>query len=580
MSNTTYPSDWFEQITSYLAEGISKRKISDIFNVKYPAATRRYDREYIRRLEGKQKPIIINAYEKTLKKRKDVDTTPYDRASIWRRYGGLDPIDFKSKASPNYWNAKFGGPGFHWNLTYLTTLSLFIKNSRKGFGFLPRSYGKTTRIMGDFTRYILETREPHLIISYGRGGKNRIFRRIKKLLHSKPVRLQYGDVIESSSLIDGEIWFKDELYSNNDPTLKVTTRGGEVIGMHPRRIHLEDIIQTEFKSDESNQGLFDWYNDVIKYCAVESTQITGTGTRKAKNDWYSRIIELNYELLRLKALTLIKGRYPEMSDATVEHITDEDGKVRRHIKNIDMSVGEYEVLECPNWTKYGLMEARLEDPESFESQMQNNPLPSQGLYFSKRHWQVVPSFPIGHLDAYFTSTDPGYGQSKGADNTASLVCGVFENVLYIVDGFMDKMGIDEITDGLDKNNTKYRPISNFLEENFAQVWLKQRGHAQGTPIEGVENKRNKIMRIDALKWYFKNGYIRIYNNCPIRNQLFEEYVQYNRKDSTSERHDDGLDALSMLVQKISHYLVQRTYKDMKALSGRALTNSYNNMRER
>ena len=94
-------------------------------------------------------------------------------------------------------------------------------------------------------------------------------------------------------------------------------------------------------------------------------------------------------------------------------------------------------------------------------------------------------------------------------------------------------------------------------------------------MDSVDNVKNKIMRIDALRSYYRTAIIWMYNNNPIRNQLFQEYLQYNRKESTADRHDDGLDALATLVQRISTYLVQNAYKDMRAFSGRALANQFN-----
>ncbi len=95
--------------------------------------------------------------------------------------------------------------------------------------------------------------------------------------------------------------------------------------------------------------------------------------------------------------------------------------------------------------------------------------------------------------------------------------------------------------------------------------MKQRANVAGVPVVGIDHRRNKLLRIDALKPYFTDGLIQIHKTAPCKAVLYWEYLQYNRKQSTADRHDDGLDALATLLNKIAHHLVQTI--SYKAYSG-------------
>ncbi len=484
-------------------------------------------------------------------------------------YGKLEPTDYHSVLTPSRWVRNFCGKGFEWDLTYLSELSLLMNSQKRYFAFLPRSYGKTTEVIGDACYWLLERKSPYLMFTAGPTGKNRIFRKIKSILKSPKVRRHYGDVAESFNSLLGEIWFKEEIYNHTDPTLKVAGRMSDVIGLHPKRIHFEDIIQTEFVGAESNELLLDWYDEVVEYLATDDTIMGGTGTRKGYYDWYSKIMKYDYMVLHKKAVNLISGEWPTLKDCKIEQTTGEDGFRTEHLYSISMNNGDFEWLYCPNWTLERLMWFRIKKLAAFESQMQNSPLPEGGLYFAKEEWLEVEPYSLTHFNDYFITVDPGYGQSKKADNTAILVCAIYEGKLYIVDGQIKKLKFDEIIQTIANYHGIYSPIQIYVETNFAQVWLQQDAGRLGIPLVGVKQKQNKIMRIDALKPYYGSGMIMMYASCPAKHALYKEYMQYDRRDSTGDKHDDGLDALALLLDKVASYLVRA--RSVRAYTGSSQT---------
>lgn len=484
-------------------------------------------------------------------------------------YGKLDPTNYHSVLTPHSWVRNFCGKGFEWELTYLSELSLLMNSQKRYFAFLPRSYGKTTEVIGDAAYWLLERKLPYLMFTAGPTGKNRIFRKIKSILKSPKIRRTYGDVVESFNALTGEVWFKEEIYTHTDPTLKVSSRMGDVIGLHPARIHFEDIIQTEFVGAESNELLLEWYYEVVTYLATKDTIMGGTGTRKGYYDWYSKIMKHDYMVLHKKAINLTSGDWPTIQDCKVEQITEEDGFQTEIMHEVSLKRGEYEWLYCPNHTLEGLLWDRITNLSAFESQMQNSPLPEGGLYFQKNEWLEIEPYSLTHIDDYFITVDPGYGQSKKADDTAILVFGIYQGKLYIVDGLIKKLKFDEIINTIYNYYKIYSPIQIFVETNFAQIWLQQGSDYAGLPVVGIKQKQNKIMRIDALKPYYSNGMIFVYRSCPARHALYKEYLQYDRRDSTGDKHDDGLDALATGLNKTAHYLVRT--RSVRAFTGASQT---------
>ena len=299
MNVTSYqqvlPKYDFDEITEFRLNGKTWRQISDYYGVKHPAVMNWYKREKLRRAQLQSGP------ERVLGKRIKQNFQDTGHVSRLRNNSSapppntpgrhkLSPTNYISPLSNDEWIVKYCGRGYDWELDYLTEMRDFLWDNHRGLCLEPRGHGKTQSIIALFVRHILEKRTPILNINAGSGNSRRIFKEVKRFLESEQIRLDYGDVIESANKTTMEIVLKPELSTGSpDPNLKCVGRGGEVIGLHPAWIHLEDIIQEEFKNDESNDDLITWYNEVVNYLAVEDTKITVTGTRKSLADFYSWI---------------------------------------------------------------------------------------------------------------------------------------------------------------------------------------------------------------------------------------------------------------------------------------------------
>ncbi len=471
------------------------------------------------------------------------------------KYGNLPPTGYKSDLNDDDWIVHYGGPTYDWKIPYLTEMRQFLRHKVKGMVYEPRGHGKTKSVIPLDVRDIVEQYTTLLLLCSGPSAQRKLFREFKRIITSPKVRRDYGDIIISFSTITGEAYYVDAIQKQIDSAVKVVGRGGDVIGSHPDKIHFEDIVQEEFKSDESNEGLKIWYSEVMEYCANIHTRITVTGTRKGVDDFYSWLASQNYEILHKRSIEKLSGRWPTIEDLEIEHYDDGSGLIRSKYVGIKIN-GTFETLNCPNWPLKRLLMQRTLNPQSFESQMQNNPLPSQGLYFNASDFMIIDATKYNNNDYndYYVFIDPAYGRSKKSDYTSILVACVMSPKLLIVDGIIDRLSFPEIEGWLKKYIDKYKPHSVYAEDNFLQIWLLQHTKAMAWPMIGITQTKNKIMRISATKAHWIEHRIEILRNYPGREKLYNEYVQYDETDSTTSKHDDGLDTVAMMCEELAHFV--------------------------
>ena len=467
-----------------------------------------------------------------------------------------------SKLSHIAWTKKYCG--YTWDEKYLHILAQKLWEDLRLLGFLPRGFGKTFLSIALICRYILEKQKPVVEITSGSAQQRRVFRRIVAILNSPVVTADYGEIIGSANKSTCEIQIREDLgYAYLDPLLRVATRGSDIVGTHACWYHIEDLIQEPFKSDESNESLIEWWGGIVEFCLTHEpgheTKITGTGTRKDKGDfWEHLLIEYHYPAYVRKALELVKGRYPTKKDI----IHHDKGKM-----SIDLSQGIYKVLPCKNWPLSRLLIERIYKPERFMAEMQNDPMPKGGLYFSLDDWHEIasiPPHPYG-ATAYYMAVDPAFGKGQRADYTAILVCGIFRGKLYIVDGCyergIDGMDVDRMLSEIIRLAQQYQVKNIWIESNNFQFLIAKQLSLRGNislPITQLTNLTKKIIRINSLKPYFVDNKILICPS-PIEAGLKTEYTAYNQMPSTAHRKDDALDALEMVVSNlVYHFESNRT----------------------
>jgi hypothetical protein len=328
----------------------------------------------------------------------------------------------------------------------------------------------------------------------------------------------------------------------DDPAIQISVYSG-IIGAHPFVVWLEDILQSEFKSMESNEYLlYEVFDGIIKKL---SDRIGGTLTRKGMDDMYSQLPSRNILLSIRGAIELLKGRWPIES----ELIYDEDGRA------IDIIIPEdsgYEIIERPGWTVKSLLIMRtlaLKDPRSFEMferEMQNNPILSEGLYFKECEIEEVEPFRNGELaNRLYMVMDPAFGKTSGSSDTAILVIGVYQETFWIVEVIIAKFNDTQMGDICEDLCDIHKPLEFRAENDFEQLTknthLMRRLRAlRGFRTFYCKGFGDKQSRIEQLHTPLINGQWKIYNTARNKNELILQKQTYNRREGKF----DGLDAMA------------------------------------
>ncbi len=223
-------------------------------------------------------------------------------------------------------------------------------------------------------------------------------------------------------------------------------------------------------------------------------------------------------------------------------------------------------LYCPNYTLDDLLIEREKDVAAFETSMNNNPIPSSGIFFKSEDWKTVDPIdcatckiihsPLLHETniQYYCAIDPARGMSDSADNTAILIIAIWKGKAYIVDGYIGKADTDKILSEYDHFYSKYPLVWTLVEKTFAQIDLNRFNKYRGIIPYTDTVKRAKYMRIDAMKPYYTDGMIIALNGIQPYAFIYNEYLSYNQTESTASRKDDGIDCLSMIIQQAGQYL--------------------------
>ncbi|KKL88379.1 hypothetical protein LCGC14_1925310, partial [marine sediment metagenome] len=229
-------------------------------------------------------------------------------------------------------------------------------------------------------------------------------------------------------------------------------------------------------------------------------------------------------------------------------------------------------LYCPNYTLDDLVEEREIDIAAFETTMNNNPIPSSGIFFNADHWIEVEKTdcatckikhrPWKHEQGvmYYCAIDPNRGMTDSADNAAIIIFGILRGIGMVVDGFVGKTR--DIVKEYDHFYGEYKLIWTLVEKTFAQIDMNRFTRYTGIIPYTDTTPKAKYMRIDAMRPYFASGLIQVVKQDSVKDKeegkpypfLYNEYRSYNQTPSTPARKDDALDSLSMIIQHAGQYL--------------------------
>ncbi len=424
-----------------------------------------------------------------------------------------------------------------WRLKYLSQLSDALWNYSRAMGLLPRGYGKTERVIALFIRWILEVFLPLMVITPKATHSAKILSKIERAIKHPSIRRYYGDVISGTSYSkDGMILkYSDKIaWHHLDYPLELYTFKSAKEGAHPAWLHFEDVFQQEAKSIDVTISLITEFENKFIPMLSATSKFTLTATRYGVTDFYNYLIKIQ--------------KIPVL-----------------HIRAMDDDNVEW--LACPRFTKHYLTEWKDKNPDSFETQMNNNPIPPQGLYFQLSDWKPITLIPSPvTVSGYYGFLDPAEGLSDSADNSAIRIVAIVDGKSLTVDGIVGKFKQDELLDWMEFFQKKYKMYEFHVEKLFGLgVTLSHKlNHFNNIRYYTRTQPKAKHMRIKALRGFYRRGLIRIVKTIEayegglkmgFYKQSRLEYLSYEAdKDSSASRKDDCLDTEGMALDILAPYL--------------------------
>lgn len=223
-----------------------------------------------------------------------------------------------------------------------------------------------------------------------------------------------------------------------------------------------------------------------------------------------------------------------------------------------------QLLWPQRWSFYDLRQQYEDDPISFNSELQNEPINPRDCIFNVEefsYWDQDYSSPeallrvLGDEVEFYGACDPSLGHdTMRGDYTAILVLAKDrrDNLLYVLVADLARRSPTETIEAIFAYYQRYRFSSFAIETNQFQELLaeemERRGQELGQylPIERVKHTtEHKVRRIQSLHPWVKNGTVRFSRK---HTRLLEQCRFFPKG-----KHDDGLDALEMAVRLAEQY---------------------------
>lgn len=342
--------------------------------------------------------------------------------------------------------------------------------------------------------------------------------------------IAYADIFPDTKVKSGDSakqsWSLEGHYHN----YLATSAKGSLTGMRANVTIIDDLIKDAYESFNERilEEKWEWYTDTFLSRVLEGGIQIVIATRWSVKDLTGRLIAMS----------------------------PEDWYILSMPACINESTQEMLCEDIMSWERYKELK-RLTSEEIFLANYQQQPIEVMGrLYNDIKTYSQIPT--DGNGDPLFEEiinyTDTA---DKGNDYLASIVAGVYDKQLYILDVYytQDDMTITEReTAKMLRRNKVNRAIieSNNGGSNFArsvQRILKDIYHTNYTSIEQFHQTKNKESRILTMSSFVQNN---VFFPVDWGTRWTDFYVAVNsyQREFKNNKHDDAVDALTGLAEQI------------------------------
>ena len=188
-------------------------------------------------------------------------------------------------------------------------------------------------------------------------------------------------------------------------------------------------------------------------------------------------------------------------------------------------------------------------------------MPSGRLF--KREWfKQFVIMPKNGKVAIFVDTAQETGTAN--DFTVMQVWIEYDDKLYLVDQFRDKVEFLEQVEQLALMCTKYKPTFVAIEKkaNGSALIQTLRGRVPGIKIRPIERKKDKYTRGYECQGYVESGYVYLNQHLSYYYDFMSEVVQFAPENKNKNVHDDQVDCMMDAIEQLLINKVKTTQEDV------------------
>jgi len=426
----------------------------------------------------------------------------------------------------------------------------------------PRGHAKSTNFtFKDALHAIVYDYKPYILIlsdssdqAQGFLGDIRV-----ELEENQAIREDFGD------LQGKKVWREDVLLTSTGVKIEAIGSGKKIRGRRhknwrPALIVLDDIENDEnVRTPEQRKKLENWFFKAVSKAGDDYTDIVYIGTILHYDSLLSKVLKNPaYQSVKYKAVISFAER-DDLWSEWEKIFTDLDNENREQDAKAFFEANKGEMLKGTKvlWedklSYYDLMVMRVSEGEtSFNSEEQNEPINPEDCLFNEEWLQYYNEAEMDFRDKRFRFigfVDPSLGKNKKADTSAIIVLAkdIKTGYLYVLVADIEIRKPDKIISDvieLEKRLRKDYGRGHWklgCETNQFQAFFKDQMAVASAregiylPLEEVNQKSNKEMRIETLQPDIKNGYIKF---NPRHKKLKEQLIHF-----PMAANDDGPDAL-------------------------------------
>lgn len=406
---------------------------------------------------------------------------------------------------------------------------------------------------------------------------------------NQEIRLDFGNQ-------QGKVWKSTVILTTGGVKIEAIGSGKKVRGRRhgawrPDLLVLDDIENDEnVNTPDQRRKLDSWFKKAVSKAGDTYTDIMYIGTILHYDSLLSNTLKNpEYESRTYRAVISFSDR-DDLWDKWTELYTNLfDPDHKQHAREFyleheaEMLKGT-EVLWPEKLDYYKLMVIKVSDGDAaFNSELQNDPIDPDSASFQEEWMDYYEPELVDFKDIRYVfvgANAPSLGKNKKSDTSAiiNLAVDLYSGYLYIEMASIEKRKPDQIIKDIFEANRRLKrdygkgfykfgvetvQFQYFFKEVMAQLSAEL---GEYIPIEEIQSTVNKMLRIESLQPYIKNGYIKF--NAKHKT-LIKQLLEY-----PMGRNDDGPDALQMEVALALTIRVLAAKPEYQSVMRRALKFEY------